>query len=121
MPENLRLKEGETGTLGGMTFKYIAPEMSTGLQIKYGPEVPLMYLSYLIICVGAFLCIFSQRRLWVTLDEQSSQLLILYKTNKARISFRKELAGLKSRLTDLLSTPTITPNPNKDNPKGATA
>lgn len=101
MPENLRLMEGESGTLGGITFKYVKPEISTGLQIKYGPEVPLMYLSYLVICVGAFLCIFSQRMLWLALKTDASgarRLVVMFKTNKARLSFLKELKVVYGQL-----------------------
>ena len=42
---------------------YIKPEMSTGLQIKKAPEVPLMYTAYLIIGIGTLLCFFSQRQI----------------------------------------------------------
>jgi cytochrome c biogenesis protein len=94
MPPNLRLLEGASGQPAGITLRYIRPEMATGLQIKKGPEVPLMYLSYGIIILGAFMCIFSQRRLWIAiLDNGASPatLEVLYMTNKARLSFLKEL------------------------------
>lgn len=102
MPPNLRLLEGQSGTLAGMTFKYVKPEIATGLQIKKGPEVPWMYLSYLIIILGTIMCIFSQRQLWVAIttgqDGQGTQVMLLYKTNKARLSFMKELQRLQTEL-----------------------
>lgn len=100
MPPNLRLLEGQSGTLSGLTFRYIKPEIATGLQIKKGPEVPLMYLSYLIITLGAFMCIFSQRRLWLAVEEtkQGTHVHLLYKTNKARLSFLKELQRFQTDL-----------------------
>ena len=102
MPPNMRLLEGQSGTLSGMHFKYIKPEFATGLQIKKGPEVPWMYLAYGIIIVGAFMCVFSQRRLWVALvpapNGQGTQILMQYKTNKARLSFMKELQALQNDL-----------------------
>jgi len=108
MPPNLRLQEGESGTLSGMSFKYVKPEFATGLQIKKGPEVPWMYLAYAILITGAFMCIFSQRRLWIAIVPESAQaegstgngsrLMVQYKTNKARLSFIKELQGLQNDL-----------------------
>jgi cytochrome c biogenesis protein len=102
MPPNLRLQEGETGTLSGMAFRYIRPQIATGLQIKQGPEVPWMYLSYLIIIVGTVLCIFSQRQLWLAITEskdgQRRELRLMYKSKKARISFMKELRAMEQDL-----------------------
>jgi hypothetical protein len=106
MPENLKLKAGETGTLKGMTIHYINPEMSTGLQIKRAPEVPLMYLSYLIIAIGTALCFFSQRQLWINIREVApgrNAVMVTPKTNKARLSFRKELSILEYELFKLIA------------------
>lgn len=97
MPENLRLSEGESGTLGGMTFKYIRPEISTGLQIKKAPEVPWTYLAFLIIATGTVMCIFSQRQIWFALKD--GQLLAHFKTNKGRLSFLKELQAIQKELS----------------------
>jgi cytochrome c biogenesis protein len=106
MPPNLKLLEGQSGTLHGLTLTYVKPEIATGLQIKKGPEVPLMYLSYLIITVGAFMCIFSQRRIWIALTEntQGATIHLLYKTNKARLSFLKELQRLQTELNSKLNS-----------------
>lgn len=107
MPENLKLTAGETGTLKGMKIHYINPEMSTGLQIKRAPEVPLMYLSYLIIALGATLCFFSQRQLWLNIREVSpgqSAVMVTPKTNKARLSFQKELSQLEYALFKTIAT-----------------
>ena len=96
MPPNLRLEEGQSGTLSGLSIRYVKPEIATGLQIKKGPEVPWMYLSYLIIIGGTIMCIFSQRRIWMAIvpqgnAENSTQIWISYLSNKAHISFAKEL------------------------------
>ena len=102
MPPNLKLLEGQSGVLSGVSFRYVRPEIATGLQIKKGPEVPWMYLSYIIIIAGTIMCIFSQRRIWVAItadeDGQGSRVMMLYKTNKARLSFMKELQRLQTEL-----------------------
>jgi cytochrome c biogenesis protein len=102
MPPNLRLLEGQSGQLSGMTFKYIKPEIATGLQIKKGPEVPWMYLSYIIIIVGTIMCIFSQRQVWVAVvpgkNGEKNRLMMMYRTKKARLSFMKELQKIQSEL-----------------------
>lgn len=102
MPPNLRLLEGQSGQLSGMTFKYVKPEIATGLQIKKGPEVPWMYLSYIIIILGTIMCIFSQRQLWLAMvpavDGKGSRLMVMYRTKKARLSFMKELQRIQTEL-----------------------
>lgn len=114
MPDNLRLGVGGSGMLGDYRFRFVKPEIATGLQIKKAPEVPLMYFAYLIICTGTVMCIFSQRQIWLAVDATTGKLLAHYKTNKARISFKKELARLKTTLDDLL-------NPNRTEPEESPA
>jgi cytochrome c biogenesis protein len=108
MPENVRLPQGSSGTLKGETITYNKPEISTGLQIKRAPEVPLMYLSYIIIAIGAILCFFSQRQLWLSLRETEpgkTEILLYPKTNKARLSFQRELLAIQTALNSIVSPP----------------
>lgn len=104
MPPNLRLQEGASGNLHGIRFQYVKPEMATGLQIKHGPEVPWMYTSYLIIILGTAMCIFSQRQIWLAVvpgeNGINSQLMLMYKTKKARVSFLKEVRDMQTKLLD---------------------
>ncbi len=99
MPPNLRLREGESGELFGRRFTYVKPEFATGLQIKKGPEVPWMYLSYIIIMVGTILCIFTQRQVWLAVvagdPGQPTRLALTFKTKKAKLSFMKELQRMQ--------------------------
>lgn len=120
MPPNLRLLEGESGQLHGIRFTYEKPEIATGLQIKKGPEVPWMYLSYIIIIIGTVMCVFSQRRLWLAItpaeknsdpnhsaeknpNESHPKVYLFYKTNKARLSFMKELQRMQTVLNARLN------------------
>ncbi len=115
MPENIRLTQGRSGSLKGHTITYLQPEMSTGLQIKRAPEVPLMYASYLIIALGAVLCFFSQRRVWLALKEvrpHQWEASIYPQTNKGWISFRQELAVLQATLMRLAP-----PQPTVEGPR----
>ena len=110
MPANINLGIGKTGTLKGHTIKYIEPQMSSGFQIKRAPEVPLMYLYYLIIGIGTVMCVFSQRQVWATLtpyadDSNRWTLTMTPKTNKARLAFQRELFQLHlALLPDLKAT-----------------
>ncbi len=109
MPPNIRLEEGQTGALNGVQITYKEPEMLTGLQIKQAPEVPLMYLAYLIIGIGTVLCFFSQRQVWIALREVTpgkTEVMIHPKTNKAWLSFRKELLKLQDAMQQVL-TPSL--------------
>jgi cytochrome c biogenesis protein ResB len=111
MPENLRLEQGETGTLDGMTIQFVRPEIATGLQIKKAPEVSLMYLAYLIVMIGAVMCIFSQRQIWTAVtqgpDGQGERIDFLFKTNRAKLSFLKELEQIEARLEQRLNHKTV--------------
>lgn len=122
MPPNIKLKVGESGSLLGVPITYNQPVMSTGLQMKRAPEVPLMYLSYLVIGVGSLMCFFSQRQLWVSLrpvsgPEPSSaaqtEVLLWPKTNKGRLSFQKELLKLEAEFVERLKP---TPSLSRTNP-----
>jgi cytochrome c biogenesis protein len=110
MPPMLKLNEGESGTLNGLPITFIKPEFATGLQIKNAPEVPWIYTAFLIIGVGAVMCVFSQRMLWIApvtppMQGQNKQTcndllspcdwVVLYKTNKGRLSFLTELEKLQ--------------------------
>lgn len=108
MPPRLKLYEGETGTLFGTTFRYDKPEIATGLQIKQAPEVGWIYLAFLVICTGTVMSIFSQRQLWITVRPEADgrqQVLVLYKTKKARLSFMKELKRIQGQLKALWNDP----------------
>ncbi len=101
MPPNIRLNEGQTGSLNGKTIAYVRPEIATGLQIKQAPEIPWMYTAYLIIATGSILCFFSQRQIWIALRkvaQNQHEVMLHPKTNKARLSFQKELATLHQTL-----------------------
>ncbi|MBY0404179.1 MAG: cytochrome c biogenesis protein ResB [Cyanobacteria bacterium] len=122
MPTNLRLREGESGTLANIPIKFVKPEMATGLQIKKAPEVVGMYLSYIIIILGTVMCFFSQRQIWIGLRPSPSgkgqEVFFLYKTNKARISFLKELQALDTTLRSKWKSPPSAPqdiHPNAGN------
>ncbi len=103
MPENLKLYEGEAGSLKGMNVGFIKPEIATGLLIKKSPETFWIYLAFAIICLGTVMCFFSQRQVWVALEParegddnpNAHKVYFQWKTNKAQLSFNKELDALK--------------------------
>ncbi len=106
MPENLRLREGESGQIGEVNITYHRTEMATGLQMKKAPEVAWVYAAFIIIILGTLMCIVSQRQLWAVFsrDENGQPLLLVrFKTNKARLSFMKELVKLETMLNQQLN------------------
>jgi cytochrome c biogenesis protein ResB len=67
-----------------------------------------MYLAFIIIMVGTVMCIFSQRRLWLAIRQnpdqpETRQVLVMYRTNKAKLSFKKELKKLYASLQQQLN------------------
>lgn len=106
MPPNIKLEEGQSGQLGSFKITYTGPRYATGLQIKSAPEVPWMYLSFIIISIGAALSFFSQRQIWISLREVAQkqfELVLCPKTNKGWFSFRKELQQLQAQLCQKLA------------------
>ncbi len=119
MPQNLKLFEGETKTLNGIQVGFIKPEVATGLLIKKSPETLWIYLAFAIICIGTVMCFFSQRQIWVALEPPSEPsdfakgestashtLYFHWKTNKAHLSFNKELDALKQTIYECVQPKT---------------
>lgn len=115
MPENLQLFEGEVGTIDGHTIKFIKPELATGFLVKQAPETWWVYLAFAIISLGTIGCIFSQRQIWVSVAPEKSinaadnntacntEVAVHFKTNKAKLSFSRELIALQEKLkTELI-------------------
>lgn len=102
MPDNLRLEEGQSGVLDGIHLTFNKLEYATGLQIKSAPEIPWVYLGYVIIALGTLMCLFAQRQLWISLsphqETQRYEIFCLYRTNKARLLFLKELEAFRQNL-----------------------
>ncbi len=124
MPKNLKLYEGESGTIQGVEVGFIKPEIATGLLIKKSPETFWIYLAFTIICFGTVMCFFSQRQLWIALEpggdgvsndnkQAPHKVYFQWKTNKAHLSFNKELDRLKKAIYQAVSSPK-----NEINPKG---
>lgn len=99
MPKNLRLNEGESGNLEGLDISFGGVEYATGLQIKRAPEVPWVYLSFGIIVLGTFMCLFAQRRLWLAQDE-AGRWLMHGKTNKNAMAYGRELDRFSRRVLE---------------------
>ncbi|MEZ4575774.1 MAG: hypothetical protein R2857_12800 [Vampirovibrionales bacterium] len=57
---------GASGTLKGTHITCGAGSWD-GAANQAGPEVPWMYLSFVIIGIGTVMCFFSQRQVWLTL------------------------------------------------------
>ena len=123
MPPNIMVKQGEFGTINGITVGYKKPELATGFQIKKAPETGLVYLAFLIISLGTALCFFSQRRLWIAVEpaipktNTEGSIINTYKntagrvflnstTSKAWIGCHQDMQRLKLDLEKHLSTET---------------
>lgn len=112
MPPNLTLFEGDAGTLYTNSGKAVAvgytkPEIATGFQIKKAPETPWIYLAFAIISIGAVMCFFSQRQIWIAISNDNIDgkptLYLAYKAKKAHFSFQKERVALEHDLANALS------------------
>ncbi len=65
---------------------------STGLQIKSDPGIPFLYLGCALLMAGVVMSYVSHSQIWALLD--GDQVLIGGRTNRAQISFERELLAI---------------------------
>ncbi|MEB3206714.1 MAG: cytochrome c biogenesis protein ResB [Vampirovibrionales bacterium] len=107
MPDNINLRQGESGKLGPVSLEFIEPVFASGLMIKKAPELPWMFIAFALISLGVAMSLQPQRRLWLAIEMNPSQpgtmLYWLGKTRKAQITFNETLDSFQSQWLERLA------------------
>jgi cytochrome c biogenesis protein len=89
-------REGGAIEVNGVNLQILKVVGSTGLQIKADPGVPVVYLGFGLLMAGVIMSYFSHSQVWAVAKDQ--QLLIGGRTNRAQVTFERELVEIIDRL-----------------------
>jgi cytochrome c biogenesis protein len=96
-------REGGAIEVNGVNLQILKVVGSTGLQIKADPGVPVVYLGFGLLMAGVMMSYFSHSQVWAVNKDQ--QLLIGGRTNRAQVTFERELV----EIIDRLQNPSVVP------------
>jgi cytochrome c biogenesis protein len=104
-------REGGSIEVNGVNLQILKVVGSTGLQIKADPGVPVVYLGFGLLMAGVMMSYFSHSQVWAVNKDQ--QLLIGGRTNRAQVTFERELVEIIDRLQNpLVASNVIEPPDN---------
>jgi cytochrome c biogenesis protein len=86
------IRLGQSVDLDGIKIKLIDIIGSTGLQIKADPGVPIVYTGFALLMIGVVMSYFSHSQIWAL--EQDRNFYFGAKTNRAQVSFEREMLGV---------------------------
>ncbi|YAI81692.1 MAG: cytochrome c biogenesis protein [cyanobacterium endosymbiont of Rhopalodia sterrenbergii] len=90
------IRPGMVVNINGVTLKVCELIGSTGLQIKADPGIPLVYTGFGLLMLGVITSYVSHSQVWVL--QQENRCYIGGKTNRAQVSFEKELVRILDEL-----------------------
>jgi cytochrome c biogenesis protein len=78
-----------------LKIKKIIP--STGIQIKYDPGLPIVYLGFFLLMISTILSYFSFNQIWLLTNSKNS-IYLTGQTNRAKISFKQYLLKITKKM-----------------------
>ncbi len=100
------LRPGMETPVNGVTLKIKKLIGSTGLQIKADPSIPLVYLGFGFLMLGVMMSYVSHSQVWAL--EENGELYVGGKTNRAQVTFERELIEILDSLEEKPSTEGVT-------------
>jgi cytochrome c biogenesis protein len=92
------IRIGQSIDIDGINIKLIDIIGSTGLQIKADPGVPIVYTGFALLMIGVVMSYFSHSQIWAL--EQDRSFYFGAKTNRAQVSFEREMLGVIDALNN---------------------
>jgi cytochrome c biogenesis protein len=89
---------GQSIEVNGINLKLIDLIGSTGLQIKADPGVPIVYTGFALLMAGVVMSYFSHSQIWAL--QQGDRFYIGGKTNRAQVTFERELIEILDSFKD---------------------
>jgi cytochrome c biogenesis protein len=92
------LRPGMETPVNGVTLKIKKVIGSTGLQIKADPGIPMVYLGLGLLMLGVMMSYVSHSQVWAL--EQDEELYVGGKTNRAQVTFEREVIEILDSLEE---------------------
>ncbi len=100
------VRKGGSAEVNGVTLRVDDLIGATGLQIKADPGIPLVYLGFGLLMLGVMMSYVSHSQVWALQVE--NRLYVGGRTNRAQVSFERELLSLLNELTQATGDATET-------------
>ncbi len=92
------IRIGQSVDIDGINIKLLDIIGSTGLQIKADPGVPIVYTGFALLMIGVVMSYFSHSQIWAL--EQDDSFYFGAKTNRAQVSFEREMLEVIDNLSE---------------------
>jgi len=92
------VREGGSADVNGVTLYLDEVIGSTGLQIKADPGIPIVYLGFGLLMIGVVMSYVSHSQVWAL--QADGKIFVGGRTNRAQVSFEKELLSVLDSVTN---------------------
>ncbi|MEQ8956543.1 MAG: cytochrome c biogenesis protein ResB, partial [Coleofasciculus sp. C2-GNP5-27] len=96
---------GMSTQVNGVTLRLKELIGSTGLQIKADPGIPIVYTGFGLLMVGVMMSYVSHSQIWAL--QKGDRFYVGGRTNRAQVSFEREVIEILDRLHEDKSTPDV--------------
>lgn len=90
------VRAGMSIPVNGVNLQILEVVGSTGLQIKYDPGIPIVYIGFALLMLGVVMSYFSHSQIWAL--QHGDVLYVGGKTNRAQVTFEREVLGILDQL-----------------------
>ncbi len=93
------VRKGGSTEVNGVTLRIDDIIGATGLQIKADPGIPVVYLGFALLMLGVMMSYVSHSQVWAL--QVADKLYVGGRTNRAQVSFERELLSVLDELTEV--------------------